>query len=368
MRILQAIKLPVRTPMPDADAREGVYGAERSTALLCRGLGARGHEVTLVCRPGVQLVPHARALGVNVEPLQTRNGRTLAVVWALVRLGRARRAEILAAHNGRSCRMMSLAARILGVPSVGTMRIMCNAKHFRKTTHIIAVSEGVRQHILAQGVAPSQVTTVHNGADIARFSPPADLGAAKRAIGFVPDDLIVGVIARLSAEKGHDWFLQSVAPLAREFPRARFLLIGEGPLQAELEARAAQLGLAQQTGFAGYQSEIVPWLAAMDALVLPSTAREGFARTLIEAGAMGKPCIASPVGGNDEAIVDGQTGLVVPTNDVSALENAVRRLLANADERAVMGAAARARVETHFSVEAMVEKTEAVYRRVLGVS
>ena len=364
MRILHAIALPDKRVQP-AGASGAIYGGERSTTLLCRGLRERGHEVTLACRADANLLEHVRAAGVSAVALRGSPG-TLSLVWQLARLARRGRAEILVGHSLRSCRLMHLAARIVGVPSVATMRVLDNAKNYRTSARIIAVSEGVRAHVLAQGVAPAQVVTVHNGADLTRFAPPPDGAKAKVAVEFAPDDLVVGVIARLSEEKGHDWFLQSVAPLASEFKRARFLIVGDGPLRGALEARAAQLGLGGSTRFVGYQSEVVPWLAAMDALVLPSTAKEGFARTLIEAGAMAKPCVASPVGGNDEALLDGQTGLLVPTHDVGALTQAVRQLLGDAELRRTMGEAARARVQDNFSVQSMVEKTEAVYRAVLG--
>ena len=365
MKILQAFTLPGRRAVPPSQQNLGIYGAERSTTLLCRGLQERGHEVTLVCRPGVPLIDHARAMGVRVAPMVTRNPRTLPLVWQLVRLAKAQGAEILVGHNGRSCRLINITARVLGVPSVATMRVLYSAKNFRTATRIIAVSEGVRQHILAQGVAPQQVVTVHNGADLARFAPPDDLAACKRAAGFAADETVVGVIARLSVEKGHDWFLSAVAPLAREFPQARFLIVGEGVLREELQQRAATLGLAERARFVGYQPEVVPWLAAMDMLVLPSTGMEGFSRTLIEAGAMAKACIASPVGGNAEAIIDGETGLIVPTSDTGALTGAVHQLLSDSATRHAMGRAACARVQAHFSVESMVAKTEAVYRELL---
>lgn len=360
------MKLLQINAVPGADAAQsgGIYGGERSVIFLCRGLSERGHQVWLCCAEEAPLVELAKNSGVEIAPIKQGNPRTLPVVWNIVRAARRLKPDLLASHGSRASRLAIMAGRLTGIPVVSTMRGLYRAKSYQNAARIIAVSEGVRQHILSQGVAPEHVVTVHNGADLTRFVPQ-DGAQAKTQIGMDTDTLIIGVIARLSQEKGHDWFFQSAAPVAREFPKARFLLVGDGPLRGELEAKAKALGIGEQTHFAGYQSDIVPWMAAMDAIVLPSVSHEGFARVLIEAGALQKPAIASPIGGNGEAIIDGETGFLVPVSDVAALSDAMRKLLSQPEARNRMAQAARARVEANFSVPRMVENTERVYQDVL---
>ena len=370
VRILQLISVAKFAHGEDAG---GVYGAERSTVLLCHGLAARGHEVTLVCRRNAPLLAVAQEAArasqssqlPRIVPSWLGSPRNPLAGWHIARLAKQYRAELIVGHDPRASRLGLTAARLLQVPMIGTVRGLYSTEGYTEAARVIGVSEGVRQHVIAQGVPEERAVVVYNGVDVSRFVPPPDLGAAKRAIGLEPGHLVVGVVARLSREKGHDWFLQAAASLAREFPQARFVLVGDGSRHAELAQRAANLGIEGQLVFAGYQAEIQRWLGAMDVLVLPSVTHEGFARVLIEAGAMQKPVITSPVGGNAEAVVDGETGLLVPVNDVEALSTALRCLLGDETLRQRLGRHARQRVEARFTVESMIEQSEAVYQSVL---
>ena len=364
MRILQIISV-VKNPMPDDPG--GIYGAERSTVLLCRGLIQRGHDLQLICARDAPLLGLARDAQIPVTPMILNHRRDLFTLWRIARAARQMRAQILVSHDPMVSRISFLLGRVLGLPVVATVRGLYSVRHYERAPRLIAVSQGVERHIVERGVAPERVRVVYNGVQTNRFVPTPDLAAAKRAIGLSNAQNVVGVVGRLSAEKGHAWFLEAAARLAPH-PATCFLLVGDGPQRAAIEANAARLGLGAQLRCAGYQSDIIPWLAAMDMLVLPSITHEGFARTLIEAGAMEKPCVTSPVGGNAEAVEHEKTGLVVPVHDVEALSQAMRQLLNSPGERRRMGIAARQRVMAHFSVESMVEKTEAVYRELVADS
>lgn len=370
MKLLQVISIAkFATPR----SAGGVYGAERSTILLSRGLAQRGHEVTLVCQQDAPLIGVAQDAATGIETLRiapTRLGspRDPRAVWRLMRAARQQSAELLVAHDPRASRLSLLAGRLLRLPVVATVRGLYEVKGYRSADRIIAVSEGVREHVIAGGVGAQRVRTVYNGVDLSRFVPPDDLSKAKRAVALDAARPVVGLIGRLSPEKGHDWFFEAAVPVAREFPDALFVLVGDGSRRGELEQKVAALGLAGQVHFVGYQSDIVPWMNAMDFLVLPSVTSEGFARVLIEAGALGKTAVTSPVGGNAEAVIDGQTGLLVPVNDASALSGAMARLLRHREERERLGRAMRERVEAHFTVARMVENSEAVYRELLELS
>ena len=364
MKVLQVIKVP-EAPKRGGEPPDGAYGSQRSTTFLCQGLTARGHDVQLTCRGDDPTVAVARAAQVRVVEMWPRTAGSFRVIALLMRQAIRQKSDLLVAHDLRSSRLVALAGRALRKPTVATLRGLYPLKNYERCDHIIAVSEGVRQYALEAGIAPDRVSMVHNGVDIERFTPPSNRDTIKKAAGLDADSVVIGLIGRMSHEKGHHWFLEAVAPLAREFPAARFLFVGDGLMRAELEAKVAQLGLSAQTRFVGYQSDILPWMSAMDILVLPSVSAEGFARVLIEAGALGIPAIASPVGGNAEAIESGQTGFIVPVNDVDALRDAVRELLGDSEKRRRLGSAARQRVSANFTVNGMVEKTERIYLEVI---
>ena len=364
MRILQVIKVPER-PGRYHDPAVGAYGSQRSTTLLCQGLSARGHQIQLTCQHNDPTVEVARGAGVRVQEMKPKSSGSLRVIGHLMRQALQQRSDLIVSHDLRSSRIVAVVGRILRTPTIGTMRGLYPLKGYSGCTHLIAVSEGVRQYVLEHGASPDWVSTVHNGVDVERFVPPGDVRAAKKAVKFDEDSVVMGLIARMSHEKGHDWFFAAAAPLAQEFPNARFLLVGDGILRPKLEAQVETLGMAAQTKFVGYQSDILPWMSAMDTLVLPSMSAEGFARVLIEAGALQKPAIASPVGGNAEAVVDGETGYIVPVGDVAALRHAMRVLFNDAEKRNLMGIKAMQRVKANFTVDRMVEETERVYRKVI---
>lgn len=211
---------------------------------------------------------------------------------------------------------------------------------------------------------PRKVVTIHNGIDISRFTQSQELRQRVRAMLGLPDDVpVIGVLARLSPEKGITHLLKALVPLTREHRNLVVLIAGDGPLRGALEAEAALLGVAPHIRFLGYWDKAAELLGAIDLLALPSEA-ESFPIVLLEAMAMSRPAVACNVGGVSEAVLDGVSGYVVPPKDPRALEVAIDRCLRNG-QLVAMGAAARKRVEGLFTADVMARKTEALYRGLL---
>jgi glycosyltransferase involved in cell wall biosynthesis len=131
-----------------------------------------------------------------------------------------------------------------------------------------------------------------------------------------------------------------------------------------LEAQVKELDLVGRVHLVGHHADVLPWLAALDAFVLPSD-WEGMSNALLEAMAAGLPVVATAVGGTREVVVDGVTGLLVPPGDPDSLAEAISRLLGDSDMRHTMGEAGRARVDRHFSIEQTVRRTEELYMALL---
>ena len=152
--------------------------------------------------------------------------------------------------------------------------------------------------------------------------------------------------------------------MLEEWPESTFLLVGEGPLAGEMHLYTERLGIASNVRFLGWRDDVPAILAAMDICVLASL-WEGLPYTLLEAMAAGKPMVATSVGGSREIVVDGETGLLVPPRNPSALARGIMRLLADQALAAEMGRRGRERVHDVFSIEAMLRKTEEVYEKLL---
>ena len=341
-----------------------IAGAERSTISLCRGLEARGNRVWLLVKDGQPMIKAAAREGIAVSAMRIGGKLNPFAVGRLLRWIRRHRVDLVATQLSTASLWGSLAAKLMGVPCIATVRALNTKTCYLLADRIIVVSEAVKAHLVAQGMAPEKMRVVYNGIDLKRFQPIADLAAAKRKVGFQSDDLVVGVTAHLTRKKGHRWFLQAATLVAGEIPRAKFLFVGDGRERDTLEAQVRAAGLTERVTFAGFHDDVLPWMGAMDVLVLPTIEKEGFGRVLVEAGAMEKPVISTDIGGMGEVVEQGETGLIVPAGEVGLLCEAMTRLLRDEELRGRMGRAGRVRALAHFSVEQMVANTEAVYREV----
>jgi glycosyltransferase involved in cell wall biosynthesis len=173
------------------------------------------------------------------------------------------------------------------------------------------------------------------------------------------------VVANFIHYKGHQFFLDAWAAAVKKFPESVALLVGDGPLRQEFEARVHAMGLGPSVRFLGTHQDVPALVALMDLVVHPSL-EEGFSNAILEAMAAGKPVVATAVGGNPEAVIHGKTGLLVPPGDSQALADAMLWLLAHPREAVRFGEAGRLRVAERFEISAMVRQYEAVYERLVA--
>jgi glycosyltransferase involved in cell wall biosynthesis len=175
---------------------------------------------------------------------------------------------------------------------------------------------------------------------------------------------VVGTIGRLHEQKGHTYLIEAAARVIREHGPVQFVLVGDGPLKDRLHTQVEQLGIAEHFYFAGFQSEYVPYMQAMDIGVMPSL-WEGFSISMQEFMALGKPMVITNHGSFLEAFTHGQNGLVVPTRDGPALAAAVLQLLRDADLARRLGQAASERVRAQFSIQHHMQDLMKLYDSLL---
>lgn len=339
-----------------------VAGAERSAASLCEHLARAGHRVVVACKRGSPALDLFRETGLETLPLAVSGKLNPAAPFRIARLARECGAHVLHGQLSSGCWHSALAGRLTGLPSIAHVRALNTATWYRFSTRVIAVSRAVRDHLVAQGMDGSRVDVVYNGVDPDRYHLPCSRSDARARLGLPEAARIVGVVAHLSGRKGHPVLLEAAASLCGRFPDLLVLAVGEGD-PAPLLAQAAALGIEGRVRFVGFQSDVLPYYAAMDLLALPSLRGEGLPRALLEAGLLGLPAVASAVSGVPEIVRDGETGFLVPPGDAAALAGRLEPLLEDAGLRDRMGAAAREFVAVTFTVRAMVEGTLACYGR-----
>jgi glycosyltransferase involved in cell wall biosynthesis len=206
------------------------------------------------------------------------------------------------------------------------------------------------------------VTQIYNGVDTDRFRPGPEREATRARLGLASDALVVGHVGRLVAVKDHPTLFRAFDEVRRRVPQAVLVCVGDGPLEAELRARAGP-----GVRLVGHHADVADVLRAFDVFALPSR-NEGISNTILEAMATGLPVVATAVGGNPELVTDGVTGALVPGGDVQALAAAVERYLTDSGRRRHHGLLARDTARERFGMEPMVRAYEAVWRRVASAA
>jgi glycosyltransferase involved in cell wall biosynthesis len=227
---------------------------------------------------------------------------------------------------------------------------------------VFAVSEQVRRHAIeVDRIDPARVQTIYNGLNLSDWSP-----AARQAKE--PGEFLIATVGNIRRVKGHDMLIRAAAIVVKQFPTARFSVAGrvlEPDYFTELQALIEELKLANQFHFEGEVANPRQYLATADAFVLPSRS-EGFSNAIVEAMAASLPVVATDVGGNAEAVADGISGFLVPSDDAAGMAAAILQLLSDPSRRRAMGMAGRKLVAEKFTSEAMMSRITAVYAKLLS--
>ncbi len=353
-----------------------VGGAEEVILGESTHLGSRGVEVGVVALTGCGPVAEeiARA-GVPVHHLPGNPGpRDPAAFIRLVRLLHREQPDIAHTYLIVAGLYGRLAAFAAGVPVVVASEQNVYERKPRRhalleralvarTYRIVACCRTVGEFYRRQtGVPAEKIEVIYNAVRFGRLPTDEDRGPARARLGLPDDALVLGTLGRLTEQKGQGMLLQVLASLAERWPRLVLFLAGQGPLRHALEAEAERLGIAERVRFLGVRRDRDTLFAALDLFVLPSS-WEGLSLALIEAMGAGRPVVATRVGGNSEVVADGETGLLVPPNDPTALADALDGLLADADRRRALGVRAADAARRRFAIEEHVDQLARLYRQ-----
>lgn len=365
--------------MSDSDDKTVLYlstssgpgGAERVIQHLAAFVDRRRFR-PLIClfRPG-WLKEQCEREGVPTYVLPCRAVWDWNWVLEVRKIIRRERVVLIHAHEFDAIVHGTAVARLLGIPIVATV----HGKHYywekfrRRLAYrlvsryatIVAVSEDLKRFIVGEvGISSERIRVIYNGVGPMPRIDQAELAELKTELGIDPSEQVVGLVGSLYPVKGHKYLLEAVPTILKTYPRTTFIIIGRGELEVALKEETARLGLEPKVRFLGLRQDVPRLLALMDVFVLPSLS-EGLSMALLEAMAAGKPAVATNVGGNPELVVQGETGLLVPSEDCTALASEIGALLSNRGLASRFGEAARARVERRFSLNAMVNNYQSLY-------
>ncbi|MDQ1335159.1 MAG: hypothetical protein QG552_2109 [Thermodesulfobacteriota bacterium] len=289
------------------------------------------------------------------------------------------RPDVIHAYLPLTNFMGSLAGRLSGVPLVITSRRALGTHQDRykgwrifdilsfRLSHLVTVnSHAVGQDTLIRDLgAPSKLRVIYNGIDPSPFeSAKANRETVRKGLGVFTHESVVINIANLIPYKGISDLIEAAAAVTERMPAVKFVLVGEDRgIQKQLEAKAHRLGISQQVIFLGQRLDIPDLLAAGDLLAL-SSHEEGFSNVILEAMASGLPVVATDVGGNREAVMDGITGWLVPLKDPAAMAEKILDLLSDRGKAAPWGRRGQERVKEAFTIDRMVAAHMNLYESV----
>jgi len=350
----------------------GIYVAN-----LAKALKSRNYTV-FVASSGGNLedriagydVPHFK-LDINTK--SELSPKVFKSFIALKKIIKDEKIDLIHAHTRVTAVSAAMVSHATGVPYVTTChgffkrrlgRLLCGSWGDK----VVAISEAVKQHLRDDFRIPEEkIALIYTGVETDRFSKDLteeEKAEIRRKFGLENAAVIIGTIGRLSPVKGQEILLRAVNSILKGFPEAGILLIGDGPDEQHLKELVSELGIGKNVVFAKSVNDTKEALSIMDVFVLPSI-KEGLGLSLIEAMACGRPCVASRIGGIENVIEEGKTGLFFTPGDAEGLAAAAKRILSDRLLRDILSKNGREKASRYFDIGKMTTKMEMLYKEVI---
>lgn len=352
----------------------GLFGAEKVMLSLASNMNWDGVKSRVVavknCRNiHLEVIDEARKRNIPNGVIESKGRLDLKSISQLVNIIKQNNISLVHSHNYKADFIGLLAAKIARIPIVATNHLW-NGGDIRVKLYefldgiilgcfadkIIAVSNSIKKDMLKRGIPDSKIEVIFNGIEAEK----SEQEPLNNGFGINEGTTVIGVVARLSQEKGHRFLLEGMREILRHKPNINLLIIGEGALEGELKKQAEGLGISKETIFAGYQDDMHRIYPLIDILVQPSL-KEGLPMALLEAMAFGKAIVATNVGGVGALIKDRYTGLLINPASSEEICNAVSSLIDDANLRKRLGENASQFVKENYSLEKMLASYRKVY-------
>jgi len=359
----------------------GIAGSENHLLTLLPALRENGFEPTMLVLAGpgdrpASFIASMKSRGIECQMIAMKSDLDPPLLLRLRKFIRGHTSQLVHTHLIHADLYGGLASSTIGLSRIASLH---NDNPFRRSSllrplirwnrrlfhHLICISHHLARFARdVEAVPAEKISVVHYG-----FQPeraPSSGSNIRNLLRLPEGKPIVGMVARLTTQKGHSTLLQAMSKLVQQNTLLPHLvLVGDGSLRSSLEALASQLKLNSHVSFLGYRPDASQLMYDFDIFVHPSR-WEGFGLVFLEAMAAEVPIIATKTGAIPEIIEDGKTGLLVPADDGDALSDALSLLLASPPLRKKMGLAGRRRLDHEFSVKKMVEKTANIYHHILN--
>lgn len=352
------------------DTERGWRGGERQAFWLAERLARQGHHSLVAARPGEPLSERAIAAGIPTLALSPFSEIDLLAALRLRREIMREKADIVHAHTGHAVSLAAMATIGTRARMVLTRRVSFPLRRnpaslwkYSRADAMIAVCQATAESLVASGIESARITVVYSGVDLTRVIPPASAETLAR-LGVRPGAPLVVMVAALVGHKDPITFVRAMDVARRSVPDIQALIVGEGELRSDVELEKSLLSLCDTVHLAGYRTDADSLMSVADVVSL-SSSDDGIGGVVIDAMSFGKPVASTAAGGIPEAVVNNETGLLVPIGDADALGAAIVRLVTDRDLAQRMGANGIRRAPL-FSIDNTVDRTLEVYERVLA--
>lgn len=342
-----------------------------------KGLAGRGHRLIIACQSESGLSIKAKESGLQVITLPISKISYLSAVLKLRSIIDDYGVDILNTHSSRDSWLGSIAGRLSKKRPV-----ILRTRHLSTTIskgllsrflyeilphRVITTGESIRnQMIIDNRFDGKKIISIPTGVNIDLFDPERIDGTLRSEWGVSADVPAIGMVAVIRSWKGHEYFIDAAGMVLKEFPGARFFIVGDGPRKEIVSDYIKEKGLHDSIIMTGQMDDMPQVMASLDVLVLSSYANEGLPQVIIQAMAMEKPVITTNVGSVSEVIINGETGYLVPPKNPSALADKIMSILKDDTVRVAMGKTGRRLVASRFSLEGMLDRIEDLYKEILS--
>ena len=348
-----------------------VGGTERMLSYLVRGLDKEKFNVSIACLThGGAVADELSADGFDVTALNMKGKLDFGVLARLYQLIKEKKVSILHTYLFHANFLGRIVGKLAGVPVIisserimgleGKHRMIANKLTSPLASALSCNAEAVKKFMVEEiGLPAAKITVIHNGVDTEKFGISIDKNKVREKLGISADEVTCITVARLDGQKG----IEILIDAAKKNPKIKFLIAGDGPLREELENKSKSKG-SENILFLGLRRDIPELLQAADIFILPSH-WEGFPNVVLEAMAASLPVIATNTSGTPEAVIDGETGMLVKPGDARQLAEAVKHMSSEPELMKEMGKRGRERAVKFFSLEEMIKKNEELYERLI---
>lgn len=353
------------------EAGRHLYGGAQQVIYLMQGLQQFAVDNLLVCPIDSDVGKAAEGLA-TVLPVPMKGDLDIPLYTRLKRLIKQHKPDIVHVHSRRGADLWGrLAANHLKVPVICSRRVDNTEPgwfarwKYHGYQHVITISEGIRRVLLAEGVNPQHVTTVHSSVDLSKFNLAPNRDWLNNEFNLSSDDFVIANFAQMIERKGQRMLIENFSEILDALPQAKLLLFGKGPKREEYQALVKEHGLQESISFPGFRREMPQIMSSVDLVVHPAS-MEGLGVALLQSAACRKAIVATAAGGIPEIVLDRHNGALLSIGDGDGVTKAIIELGSDDNKRLEMGLRGRTLVEETFSIDAMSKGNLAVYKQVLA--